>query len=267
MWRAVGHVAPVIAVDAGNIRYFVSTSDAEIARKIFVYGTFERDVLERAESVLGRFGGRYGIPGNTFVDIGANIGSATLLATVSLGARAAIAFEPEPSNFRLLRLNVLANGLEDRVRTVNCALSDRRGDAWLELSGRNSGNHYLRAEQPATPAVMVRTRSFDDFVLDGTVVLDQVGLVWMDVEGAEPRVLRGARSLLTADVPLVMEYWPGALQAAERSELLATLCDAYTTYVDLRDPAAGPAPIARLPGLHERFGNGQILTDILLIKA
>ncbi|PXX59333.1 FkbM family methyltransferase [Nocardia tenerifensis] len=267
MWHLARRAAPVVGFDADGIRYFVHTADREIARKLFVRGFFERDALELANNALDLFGGRYGLRDRKFVDIGANIGSASLLATKALGARTAVAFEPAPANYRLLRMNILANDLEDRVRAVECALSDEEGDAWLELSPDNLGNHYLRDRRPVTSSVAVRTRTFDAFVRDGEIDLDDAGMIWMDVEGAELRVLQGAKNLLEADVPLVMEYWPGTFCEDDHETLIATLRDSYSTYLDLRDPAAGPTPTARLGELHKNFRGDQILTDILLVKS
>ena len=61
-----------------------------------------------------------------------------------LGAEDALAIEPEPDNFRLLKCNVVANDLEAKVRTVQRAISDVSGPAFLELSKTNSGDHQLR---------------------------------------------------------------------------------------------------------------------------
>lgn len=266
MWRVLRHAAPVISVDVAGIRYHVSTKDREIGHKLYVRGEFELDVLQRTNDLLNR-SGRYGIRDKVFIDIGANIGSATLLATVKFGAQSGIAFEPEPENFTLLRTNLIANHLEDRVLAVNMALSDESGQGWLELNPANSGNHHLRNAEPSgNRAVKVPTERFDEWVANGEISLNDVGLVWIDVEGAETRVLEGAKRLLHADVPVVMEYWPEAL-INDRDNLHEILRDSYTRFVDLRDRASRPEPIGRLHDLDRRMGvNRRILTDILLLK-
>src|SRR6185437_6062098 len=61
---------------------------------------------------------------STFVDVGANVGYFTLLAS-TLGARV-VAYEPTPSVFRRLKENVALNGF-DRADLVNAAVMDKPG--------------------------------------------------------------------------------------------------------------------------------------------
>jgi FkbM family methyltransferase len=60
-----------------------------------------------------------------FIDVGANVGSYTVLAAGAVGSRA-FAVEPIPTTFGFLRRNVELNGLGERVRCLQGGLSDRR---------------------------------------------------------------------------------------------------------------------------------------------
>ena len=78
-------------------------------------------------------------------DIGANIG-VTCIPAVNRGlVKRAIAVEPEPENFKLLKLNIILNNLEDKIETLNYALSSE-SDKFLnlEISNDNSGDHRIR---------------------------------------------------------------------------------------------------------------------------
>ena len=79
--------------------------------------------------------------GDVVLDIGANIGYYTLLAARLVGPTGqVIAFEPDQTNFALLRKNVEANGYRNVV-LVNKAVSDHNGTAELFLNDANPGDH------------------------------------------------------------------------------------------------------------------------------
>ena len=79
----------------------------------------------------------------TFVDVGAHVGTTTISALRRFGFSSALAFEPELSNFRLLRANLGVNGLETSIRTYNVAISDRVGSAELALRQAIGSEHHL----------------------------------------------------------------------------------------------------------------------------
>ena len=54
-------------------------------------------------------------------------------------------------------------------------------------------------------------------------------LVWVDVEGYEPQVLEGLRTLIARSVPIAFEFTPSRYSRATREELVAQLARHYTT--------------------------------------
>jgi len=221
--RAKRHT-PVVAVDTGGARYFVSTSDEAVGLGLFAHGSHEREQLEAASSVLARWGGA-GDPlrGKRFLDIGANIGTSTVEAMVSAGCSGGWALEPHPENFKLLRQNLLWNDLDQTVEALEMAVSDADGTAVLEVAKVNMGDHRVRVGEGAATGHMaegeretieVPMRSLDSLVGDGTVSLDEVALAWIDTQGHEGNVLAGATCLAEAHVPAYVEYWPYALDRA-----------------------------------------------------
>ena len=70
-------------------------------------------------------------------------------------------------------------------------------------------------------------------VAAGNIPLDDLGLAWIDVQGHELEVLKGARSLLQAGVPLVIEYATAMGDRAQLRELGDILADSYGVMVDL----------------------------------
>jgi len=151
--------------------------------------------------------------GDVVVDVGANIGYHTLLFARAAGPTGrVIAFEPAPDTFRLLEENVRANGYEN-VELVQAAASDASGRVTLQLSDENPGDHRI-VGPGGREGIEVACVTLDERLAEGPLP----DVVKLDVQGAEPRVLRGMSSVLgRAPVRLLLtEFWPrGLVEAGE----------------------------------------------------
>ncbi len=161
-------------------------------------------------------------PGDTFVDVGANVGYFTLLAARAVGEEGRVfAFEPDPDNFELLARNIELNHLTNVV-PVQRAVSDRCGPAQLYLSERNKGDHRIFPAGERRDSIEVLTVSLDSYLGDEP----DVDVVKIDTQGAEVPVLLGMGSILRWSPPaLVVEFWPKGLAGcgATGSQLLRLL--------------------------------------------
>lgn len=168
-------------------------------------------------------------PGDTFVDVGANIGPYSLLAASVDGVRV-VAFEPGDEARRRAAANVALNGMGDRVVLSPAAVSDRDGRARLTASHLPTDRLVADADAdtdapgPHDVAVAVAvvdgtpTREVETVRLDSYAAregLARVALVKVDVEGHELDVLAGAAGVVARDRPaLVVEVnEPAALAA------------------------------------------------------
>lgn len=145
-------------------------------------------------------------PGDTFIDIGANIGMHTLGAARAMkGAGRIIAFEPHPITHALLGKSLLLNGFARVTETHQAAVSNHAGRMALHL-GQTSGHHSLyplEGESPGAARIDVPLVKLDDVVADLPV-----DLIKIDVEGAELDVLAGAAATIVrnAELALIVEY-------------------------------------------------------------
>ena len=130
--------------------------------------------------------------GNVFVDIGVNKGDFTLLAASQIGPTGkVIAIEPEPENCSWIRRSIEANGFKS-VDLYEAAAAETAGTAKLFL-GEKSGWHSLVQGVGASGySIEVKTIALDD-IDDGNLNPD---LIKIDVEGAENRVLEGAKAMI-----------------------------------------------------------------------
>jgi len=134
-------------------------------------------------------------PGDTFVDVGANVGFYTVLAEQIVGRDGTvIAIEPQPAALSALTLNAHAR---PQVIVVPAAASDHRGKA--TFYARHAGDtSSLTADEAATP-IQVDVDTLDNICSQ----LSCLKLIKIDVEGHEPEVLRGARATISKHRPWV----------------------------------------------------------------
>jgi len=128
-------------------------------------------------------------PGDLFCDIGANIGSYSILAAGIVGART-VSFEPDIDTARHLHRNIRANRLDDLVSIRELALASTEGELALS-AGRGPMNQVVAGLN--ANARMVRASTLDA-QLDGEVPT----MLKVDVEGFELEVVRGGHDTLAA---------------------------------------------------------------------
>lgn len=159
---------------------------------------------------------RYVVDGASVVDIGANIGFFTVRFArwVSDGGRV-LALEPESDNYRRLQDRLRRGGLAGRVDAVHAAAAEQEGRALLNVNPDHPGDHCLGGEDGRDGN---RLTSVPTVTLDGELAArgwPTVSLVKIDVQGAEPRVIAGARETLQRFAPAIwMEVDPGAMRRA-----------------------------------------------------
>lgn len=122
---------------------------------------------------------------DVFVDIGANIGSFTVLAANEVGAKS-IAVEPIPTTFSELETNVRLNGIEDRVSLHNIALGHK--ESKIEITEKlGAMNHIALESDKNTLEVLVKP-----FYM----IVNKIKhlIVKIDVEGFEMMVLKGMKN-------------------------------------------------------------------------
>lgn len=124
-----------------------------------------------------------------FLDVGANIGSYTVLAAAGPGARVT-AIEPIPSTYRKLQLNVSLNEFGHLVRACNIGLSDKSGTLRFS-SEMDTVNHVLAKGESNVKALEIPVMKLDDLIGD-----DCPRIIKIDVEGHELPALKGAATTL-----------------------------------------------------------------------
>jgi FkbM family methyltransferase len=130
-------------------------------------------------------------PGDLFLDVGANIGSYTVLAAKVSGA-AVVAVEPVPSTYEALVANIDVNEISTMVEAVNCGLARLPGELKFTV-GNDTTNHVVTEQETnGNDTVSVSVATFDELTRLRCPLLAKI-----DVEGFESEVLAGARRTLS----------------------------------------------------------------------
>jgi FkbM family methyltransferase len=167
--------------------------------KGYVFGTYESEVCNLLQKLVRS--------GWVVADVGAHIGYYTLLLARLVGPSGRVyAFEPFPSNFRVLEENIALNSYRNIVAEPQAA--GRTPDTlYLRLPHNESGN----VDSRVLPSQAALTRESTDIAVE-VIALDDyfatrgeyLDLIKIDVEGAENEVLAGMERILGEDRPLLL---------------------------------------------------------------
>ena len=140
-------------------------------------------------------------PDDLFIDVGANIGSYSVLAAGVCGA-SVIAVEPIPSTFEHFRDNIRINNLEPLVTAKNIGLASCPGNLFFSKE-MDTENHVLtNKEMTSSSGVSVSVHTLDTLTHGFAPTLIKI-----DVEGYEMEVLKGGKNSLQKEslLAVIME--------------------------------------------------------------
>jgi len=184
--------------------------DQYITRSLELYGEFSPGEWLLLEQ-LAR-------PGQTVVEIGANIGT----HSVTLARRCAPAplyvFEPQQRVFQILCANLALNDIGNAIAFPE-ACGETEGQAVIPPldygANANFGGVSLESDTAGAAGQRVRVRPLD------SLELAECGLIKIDVEGFEPQVLRGARETIARCRPTLYVENDRAANQGEVISLMA----------------------------------------------
>ncbi len=176
----------------GGYRMALLPSSDVFERDLYIRRTYEAGTLAFMDRVLR--------PGDTMVDVGANLGLMTLHASKLVGAQGTvIALEPHPRLFTRLRENLSLNACRN-VRAVDMAAGQRGGESTIyDVPSVNIGRASLiRPSAEYVAVAEVKVAPLDD-ILAG---VGEIRFIKIDVEGFEAEVIKGAGKTLSK-LPIV----------------------------------------------------------------
>jgi FkbM family methyltransferase len=163
-----------------------------------------------------------------FIDVGASIGEFVTAASCYNNIQAIYAFEPRPGCAEVLRRSARLNN-EERIQVFEFAVDDKgEGDIAFHLNaGGNSSGFFNISDHMVSRSIEVKTITLDQAL--PASLTNPIFLV--DVEGAEPLVLRGGQNFIKLNKPLIIfEYNLTSKQHYRLDEIVDILDEGYDIY-------------------------------------
>lgn len=169
--------------------------------RLSINGVYEEFETEIVKKIIKK--------GDVVIDVGANIGYYTLIFAKLVGQEGKVfAFEPEPTNFNILKKNVKINEYEN-VILINKAVSNKTGKMTLDLDEINKGGHSI-SKNNSEKTIEIESTKLDDYfkTYDGNI-----NFIKLDIEGAEVEAIKGMSETIekNEEVNIMAEYNPLSL--------------------------------------------------------
>lgn len=140
-------------------------------------------------------------PGGVFYDVGAYVGTYTLLAARRVGAGGmCYSFEPSQVNVDFLRRHLEFNRVGSRAEVFRAAVGREDGQLEMSIASEISMTNRAAAAAPGTASVKVPCIALDSFATTHRPPT----VIKIDVEGAELLVLQGAKGILRDQRPIIV---------------------------------------------------------------
>jgi FkbM family methyltransferase len=214
------------------IYMYIDSKESWVSKEVHFHGMHEEHILEAIINNLKE--------GETFIDVGANVGQHSIYAAQKVGPNGNVfAFEPIDSSAENIRLSASKNSFI-WLTVIQKAATNFVGDTVFykyELTDISSRNKNF-TDRPAKE-VKVKTTTLDIELNN----LSRVDLVKIDVEGYEMDVLRGAEQIIKKFKPaIILEFSPvfyKRLQPQDSMDILQFLFDHGYKITDI-DNYVGP---------------------------
>lgn len=128
-------------------------------------------------------------PEDTFVDIGANVGTHSICMARQVGLKRIYSFEPHPRIFHYFQRNIRLN-CADVIQSFNVALGENEGVAFLSDESLDDRN-WIRMGDQSAATIEVPVRTLDSFPIEGENLVIKI-----DIEGYELYALQGGEHTL-----------------------------------------------------------------------
>ncbi|HMK63225.1 MAG TPA: FkbM family methyltransferase [Acidimicrobiales bacterium] len=201
--------------DGTVLFYRTNKADLDIFREVFIYEVYRLPEHLRPAGVL--------------VDLGANIGMASVWCARRYDVERVVAVEPVPANAALLRKNIEVNSIPCQI--VQATVGPRRGEVSFSTDQRAGEGHVVEEGMTDFTVEMV---TMDDVLKD---VARPIALLKMDIEGGEgPLINEGSLSWLNDIEIIAAELHP---QYLDVSAMMESICTHGFTLVPAAERARG----------------------------
>jgi len=202
-------------VKIGKYFLFLNPNDPVVSGAIF-FNVYEKSESQFIKSIC--------FEGMNILDIGANIGYYTALFSQLAGDKGSvIAIEPDLESYKYLSRSINSFNYKN-VLSFHLAASDIKQKLPLFISKENRGDNRLYSTNQKRNSIMVDCLTVDELLEENK--MENLDLIKIDVQGYEPKVLKGMLNIVRSSKKLIVlsEFWPkGILQAGESPKEFLTM--------------------------------------------
>jgi len=276
VWKVNRRIRNTVTVHTKQGLLTVFASDPEIGRELICNGAYEFDLTLRVQRFLQNHDR---VSGGTILDIGANMGVISIGMIYNHFAERAIAIEPDPHNFALLKHNVEQNGMSDKIICVRMAVSDVKNKLDFELSHDNFGDRRIRTKtnesypelygESSRQVIEVEADCLDNILQTlPNAYTDDIRLIWLDTQGHEGKIFLGGKQTFSRDIPVISELWPyGIARTGMNDELFCDIAkELWSSYWVTRRGKFFRYPISMLNLFIEELGHGYDYESVIFTK-
>jgi len=220
-----------------NHEMIVDLNDVGISRKIFFKGIHEPLSTEQYMKEVKE--------GMNVLEIGSNIGYYALLGSNLIGKSGkVIAFEPNPINFEMLKLNIELNKCSEKFDCYPYGVGSENGELDFYMMNKGNTSSFIHRDDSTIKIEeikKIKVVKLDDF-FDKDIKIDYFR---MDVEGYELEIIKGMKNILASNNK------PQGCFIEVHSALLNQMNSSAKDFVDMMKDYGFKIKIARYRGLQE----------------
>ena len=194
-------------VKIGKYFLYLNPNDPVVSGAIF-FNVYEKSESKFLKSIC--------FEGMNVLDIGANIGFYTaIFSQFAKEKGVVVAIEPDEESYKYLSQSINSFTYKN-VLSFKVAASDTKQKLPLYISKENRGDNRLYSTDQERNSIMVNCLTVDEILI--TNEIKNLDLIKIDVQGYEPKVLKGMRDIVNSSKALILlsEFWPkGISQAGE----------------------------------------------------
>jgi len=202
-WRIINYFLPLLRSSGRELGervvrtrydfYFKADLGDWLGQYVYLTGNYEPPTAKVIADTLS--------PGDTFIDIGANAGFFTLLASSCVGESGKVfAFEPVPSMNKRITDNISLNSMKN-ITVHSSAVSNKKDVLSLfEGPDGHKGISSLRPIDNSAATLKVNTAPLDSYIDS----FKSIKLIKIDVEGAEQLALEGMQQVIQKFRPFLV---------------------------------------------------------------
>lgn len=196
----------VIQLYSGKNRFKMATNQTSyLTHRLFWYGPASFEYTTIFRNLIRKI--------DIFFDVGSNIGYYTVLACAANNHINVHSFEPAAGAFTYLKKNLVINNIGQQVKAEETALTDISQSLTFHEARNNKykhNRHILTGESNASTKELnrefkryeVRGITLDEYC--GKNAIEDIGLIKIDTEGSELKILKGGCQTITSQLPIII---------------------------------------------------------------